>query len=1096
MGDRIGGNDHNTAVPALPDGYVDRPVFIDTLDTAVGTGLALVTGGIGWGKTTAVSAWAARRGAGWLTLDRRDCSVRRLTDRLLAAARRRLPDLPPELAAAGRARDRPARRRAKVAVNALVGLLAGDSGEDVVIVLDGLHELPPNGPAMDLVTGVCRRRPPGLRLVLVTRRTPVEWSAPACALMPYQIGPELLAFTEDETAIFLKATLGRADPAAVSDVSSLTSGWPAAACLAAEALRAAGGHCLPHAGVRALDALATRILQPQPEATRRLLVTAALLGTIDVPLGEALGHPDAPTIVPVLAQQGLLLPDGPRTSSWSVLAPVRNLLIRGENTGRTPRGGSTGRTPARELHARAAAYRLGQAQHGQARHGQAHYGQALRHLTAAGDRSAVERLLIDQGDKLLGEGEAAAVVSAADALDLRCADPRLLTVLGRARQVQGDWLAALACLRAAAGDAAPEPAVALRLGQLHYLSGRTDLALETLKRARHGEADDADEVRLLCEGAVWLRAAGEDDQARSAATRAAEAAESCGDPATLAQSHRVLALLAGHDGDRSANDLHHQRALRLAAELRDDQLRLGLLINRASYLVEEGSPAEALDTADAALRLGIDSGLVGYEPFCFSIRARARARLGRFDEALTDVDTAQRRWRDIGPSLDIAFGLLVRGDVHRRRGEPSQARAATEEALRSTTDTAGMRPLRALILSTLARARAADDLPAARALAEQAVALATGTGRVPALLARGWVALLRGDRAAAGADAAQARAVAGARRDHGGLAEALELTVLSAGKPANVAAGLLDEAAGLWHDLGDPIGAARVRLVAAQLAGPIGQPAAETATAQLRAYGVRLGSGVADALAVPVARSPIAVQTLGAFLVRRTGAPVRAGEWKSRKARDLFKILVANRGRPLPRERLMDLLWPDEPAHRIANRLSVLLSTLRALLDPEHALPEPGPVLADRDTVALDIALVASDLDAFLTSAAAALAADRSGDGDAPGLLAAAAAAYTGEFLPEDPYTEWAQPIRDMARTTHIAVLRALTGHASSPDQREHYLLALLDHDPYDEPSHRELVRVLRTAGRHGEARRRYHAYLRRMNEIGVSVSLPRSVPG
>jgi len=100
-----------------------------------------------------------------------------------------------------------------------------------------------------------------------------------------------------------------------------------------------------------------------------------------------------------------------------------------------------------------------------------------------------------------------------------------------------------------------------------------------------------------------------------------------------------------------------------------------------------------------------------------------------------------------------------------------------------------------------------------------------------------------------------------------------------------------------------------------------------------------------------------------------------------------------------------------------------------------------------------------------------------------------------GSFLPGDN-AEWLRPVRDTVRTTHIAVLRALTRHAASPEQREHYLLQLLRHDPYDEQSHRQLIHVLRTAGRYGEARRRCRNYVRRMAEIGVTVTLQFLPPG
>lgn len=1067
--------DRDGTVPGLPADYVDRPGLHAALDRAATARLTVVTAGSGWGKTTGVAAWASRRGAGWLSLADGDPSVLDLANGILRVARQRLPGLPARLTVApstGNLRRPPV----TLVVNGLAELLGRRLTGDMVIVVDGLHDAP-GGAAFQLVAGLCRQGPAGLHLVVLSRQVTAEdFPQPPGPAPIGRIGPAQLAFSLAEVGAFLSASLGHAAAAAARQIWSLTGGWPAAVRLAAGARRAAGsaaaddahrpgttGQAL-HADV--LDTLVREALRDESECVRRLLTATAVLSAMDASLAEALGHRGALAVLPALEQRGLLRADEFGESTWSVLPPVRDVLLHDADPGSAL---------ARALHARAAAHREAQAQ----------YGSALRHLCAARDRPGIERMVIEHGNALVARGDAAAVAAAADLIDVNRADARALTVLGYALQIHGDWLTARSYLRAAAGSGGVEPALALRLGQLDYLSGDTELAIEAFERARIGDAGDADAIRLLCEAAIWLRAAGEDDRARTTATRGAQAAESTADRSVIALAHRVLALLAAHDGDRSANDLHHHRALRLAVELGDDVQRLGLLINRASYLAEEGTPAEALETVEAALALGMAAGVLGYEPFCYSIRARAKARLGRFEDALADLDTAQQRWQEIGPSFDVPFGLLVRGDIHRRRGEPSQAQAALDEALRSSAGADGFRPLRAAVFSALARVRAAEDPAAARALAEQGVALATGTGRVPALLARGWVALLSGDREAAAEDAAQARAVAGSRRDHGGLAEALELATLSGPKPA-ANAGLLDEAVTIWHELGDEIGVARARLVAARLAGVPGRPAADRAAAALAAHGVRVNSGVADALAVPAPRPPILVRTLGTFEVIRDGTPIPAGEFKSRKARVLFKTLVAYGGRPVSRDLLMGLLWPDKPTRHAANSLSVLLSTLRTVLDHTRKLPDPGPIRADRDTIAIDPSVVVSDLHTFLAAAGTAQAADSKGDTDAPELLAAAEAAYTGEFLADDDDIEWLYGFRDEARTKHIAVLRALTRHATNAEQRVQLLLELLREDPYDEQSHLRLVHVLQRAGRHGEARRRYQEYAKRMAEIGV----------
>lgn len=1062
--------------PPLPGNFTRRPAIDDVLQTASAARLTIVTGGAGAGKTTAVAGWAA--GAGtccWLNVESSDSVAVRLANSILRAIRPVLIGIPDELnvtACAGGARI-----PVPAIVEALCRLLGERLDGHLHIVLDDLRHLPSGGEAIQLVDGLYRQGPPGLHLVALTRVAPLNWQAREGQESVSRIGPRTLAFTEGDVRAYLAAALGSVDPATVRRVRAATAGLPAAVCLAAELLRIGG--------VTADRALATpvtasrlvqwarHVLAAQPEAQQSLVHTLGTLGTADARLCRALGHHEARDLLDELNGRGLVHTIDPDRPSYRLTPPLRELLAA------EPRG--AGRD-VRAVHAQAAAYYAEGGEH----------LPALQHFVAAGDRPAAGRLLVEHGEALLADGAASAVVDAADTLDLPTSDARLSAVLGHARQLHGDWLGALACLRAAAAatrDLTPD--LAISLGQLYYLLGQPGVAIEVFQRARIGDPPQPDEAVLLCHAAIWLRAVGADDQARAAAGRAAAAAESCADLSALAHSHRVLALLAAHDGDRPGHDLHHNRAMRLAQRLGDNLLALALHINRASYLAEEGRPAQAIEEADAALRLGWDTGCVSHEPFCRNIRARARARLGQFGQALADLDASERLWRDIGPSFDGAFGLIVRGDIHRRRGEPGQAQAALEEALRSTSDDTQMRPLRVAALAILARTRAADDLGEAHALAQEAVALASGVGRAQALLARGWISLLAGERDQAHADATAARTLAGVRRDQGGLAEALELAVLSAPAPKLVRK-RLDEATTLWRQLEDPVGCARAELLAALLSGPAGAHAASLAGAELREHGVRTDSAVADALAVPLtATMPLTVRTLGTFQVLQRGALVPASAWKSKKARDLFKILVIHRGRPVPREQLADMLWPDEPAGPTANRLSVLLSTLRTVLDPGQGGAGPGPIVTDRDTVAVRLDVMDVDLDAFLTTAAAALDAERVGHPDAAGLLAAANAAYTGEFLPDNLYDQWAAAMRDHLRTTHVAVLRALTNHTSDPDQLEDHLLRLLQHDPYDEHTHHHLIDVLHTAGRHGQARLRHQTYLDRMSEIGITPDSP-----
>src|SRR5439155_26954098 len=170
---------------------------------------------------------------------------------------------------------------------------------------------------------------------------------------------------------------------------------------------------------------------------------------------------------------------------------------------------------------------------------------------------------------------------------------------------------------------------------------------------------------------------------------------------------------------------------------------------------------------------------------------------------------------------------------------------------------------------------------------------------------------------------------------------------------------LLAEAIAIWHELGNPFRALRAELAHARLGeGAEAQASAERAERRLRALGIRTGTRHAAGLlaALPATRPPaVAIVALGRFQVIRDGVPAAAGEWQSRKARDLLKLLIARRGRSTPRELVMEALWPGEEPARLAGRLSVALSVARAVLD-EHKRFDPQRFLVvDREALRLDL---------------------------------------------------------------------------------------------------------------------------------------------
>lgn len=186
----------------------------------------------------------------------------------------------------------------------------------------------------------------------------------------------------------------------------------------------------------------------------------------------------------------------------------------------------------------------------------------------------------------------------------------------------------------------------------------------------------------------------------------------------------------------------------------------------------------------------------------------------------------------------------------------------------------------------------------------------------------------------------------------------------------------------------------------------------------------------------------------------------------------------------------MDALWPEEDPSKLANRLSVALATVRSVLDPAKRHPPDYFLAGGKEAVSLNLAHLPVDVEAFISLAGQGLALDRQGrTPQAEDLLREAEAAYGGDFLEEDPYQDWAADLREEAHSTYVSVANALAGLADTAgdhDSAARYYLRILEKDSWDEHAHLGLVNVLERAGRHGEARRRYRAYVQRMEEIDV----------
>ncbi|MGB9278591.1 MAG: AAA family ATPase [Pseudonocardiaceae bacterium] len=1056
--------------PGAGEQHVDRPSVGELLERAVARKVCVVIGAAGWGKTTAVAVWSRNHPTAWLRYEDYEGDAPRLLACLLRVFRAHLPVPAP--------RDGTAAVDTEEVVSSVAtmcGWLHDVLSEDLILVLDDLHWLQPESDAATVVESLCQRAPDRLHLVLISRcDLPFSLQRLQGRGLVMEIHAPDLAFDITDVDALLRKTVGRDPPGLSRRVWKHTGGWPAAVHSAVEMLRGvrpdqrlAAVRQLSQPGERFHDYLAEEVIGAAPELVAQLLRRLAIFGRITFTSEIASGLHDPTIILANLSRQGLVRRTG-ADAGWAAVRPLSDFFEHEATPSASER---------KAMHLTAAKDCIGRGAP----------AEALRHLLEAQDHAACISLIVDHGNEMVENGQLDAVLKAAELPAEYLNDPRVQRVLGHALQVRGQWEQARQHFqRAGSGRTELEPALALRVGLMAFAQGEFAEVEALTRRTLLDREDTLDETRVLALSASAHRMTGDLSGLRRMVSRAGAAARRCGDPRAWSSAHHVFALLAAAEGNWRLADARCAEALR-SAEVRGDLLQMAWTrACRAFHQFEAGAPRNALAEAQIALSLSERCENPFFIAHALTVRGRARGRLGMLEAASADFATAIDLLQRIG-SRFLAWPLCGRGDLHRTKGQLVRAQAAYEEALTLAEPNHDVFGLSSALIG-LARIAAADNPTQARERADRAVELDEGLRKVPALLTRGWVQLMGGDRPVAAADAARAVVAARQRRDNPGLAEAITLSVLASNDPTMDATSLL-EAIEIWQETGCRLEEAATRIVAARIGAPIPHLNSYLSGQVLHDHGVDVESRrVAGPLGVLVRSAPaVFLQTLGEFRVIREGVPIPNIVWKSKKARDLLKILVSRR-RSTPRDQLMELLWPEVGPTVASNRLSVLLSAVREVLQPHSA--DDGPLVTTSGAVSLNLAAVRVDVEDFLAQATDALDADRANEPDATARLAAAVTAHTGDFLEEDPYQEWAAALADEVRSTYIALLRALAARLRETldtDAVVRYTRRLLEQDCYDEEAHFTLVGVLLGARRLGQAHHHYQNYVRRMEEIGVT---------
>jgi predicted ATPase/DNA-binding SARP family transcriptional activator/DNA-binding CsgD family transcriptional regulator len=214
--------------------------------------------------------------------------------------------------------------------------------------------------------------------------------------------------------------------------------------------------------------------------------------------------------------------------------------------------------------------------------------------------------------------------------------------------------------------------------------------------------------------------------------------------------------------------------------------------------------------------------------------------------------------------------------------------------------------------------------------------------------------------------------------------------------------------------------------------------------------------------------------------------PLAERDWPRRAARGLLLLLLTTPGHRLPRERVLDLLWPDLTASAARNELRKAVHALRRALEPDlDAGGVSAYVESTPDTLGLrSDAELWTDLDAF--EAAVARANSMLPAAERQEALRAAVAGYGGDLLADEPGVDWAAARREALRQAWrgaVLDLAELDLAAGNPREAVPSLQRLLAADAGDEAAHRALMRALAAAGQPAEALRQYQRCVRALRD-------------
>jgi len=219
----------------------------------------------------------------------------------------------------------------------------------------------------------------------------------------------------------------------------------------------------------------------------------------------------------------------------------------------------------------------------------------------------------------------------------------------------------------------------------------------------------------------------------------------------------------------------------------------------------------------------------------------------------------------------------------------------------------------------------------------------------------------------------------------------------------------------------------------------------------------------------------IRIETLGTFRILSNNKVLDAKSFEGARPVQLLKAIVLHGSKDIPKEILIDDLWPDSSAKAGNKNFKINLHRLRKAMEPDPNKEFGYSYIFQKSgLISLDPELVTLDVDEFMAFGTSAFENEKNNNFErAVELYEKAVEIYKGNYFAEEPYLEWISRKRDLFKARFVDILKKKARLHEEVDQIEKAVETwhlVLDIDPYFETAYQNLMILYADSGRKNSA--------------------------